>query len=246
MPVWQAIRETYKDQNFELVTVGFDALGADGCRPFIEAANPSHPALIDRHHLLASLYGFVNIPQAIWINEDFKLVRPVEGAPPPPADEPPPPPELPPELPSRMMEIMGEAAKIKADPEAYHAGIKDWIEKGDASEFALSPDEVIERSTPRSADESLGHAHFEMACELEQRGQHDLAIQHFQQAHKLVPDSWTFRRQAWSLEMMGDGPLARFWQGPDPENPDAWPYEGDWLADIRREGPANYYKPFKK
>ena len=76
-------------------------------------------------------------------------------------------------------------------------------------------------------------------------GQHDAAIRHFREAHRLVPDSWTFRRQAWSLKPVGEGPLARFWQGPDPEDPQAWPYEGDWLTDIRATGAQNYNDPWR-
>jgi hypothetical protein len=70
-------------------------------------------------------------------------------------------------------------------------------------------------------------------------------VQHFREAHRLVPDSWTFRRQAWSLEKVGDGPLARFWQGPNPDAPEAWPYEGDWVADIRKSGAENYNEPWR-
>ena len=65
------------------------------------------------------------------------------------------------------------------------------------------------------------------------------------EAHRLVPDSWTFRRQAWSLEKVGDESLARFWQGPDPAAPDAWPYEGDWLSDVRKIGAENYSEPWR-
>ena len=75
-------------------------------------------------------------------------------------------------------------------------------------------------------------------------GHHDAAIPHFSEAHRLVPESWTFRRQAWSLEKVIDGPLARFWQGPDPAKPEAWPYDGDWLADIR-SGAENYSEPVR-
>ena len=60
-----------------------------------------------------------------------------------------------------------------------------------------------------------------------------------------MPESWTFRRQAWSLEKVGDGPLARFWQGPDPDAPEAWPYAGDWLSDIRASGAENYSEPWR-
>jgi hypothetical protein len=82
--VWQALRNEYHPHGFELVTVGLDALGADGCRAFIEAAKPEHPSLIDRHHVLAELFGVINIPQSIWIDENGMIVRPAETAPAPP------------------------------------------------------------------------------------------------------------------------------------------------------------------
>ena len=60
-----------------------------------------------------------------------------------------------------------------------------------------------------------------------------------------VGDSWTFRRQAWSLEKVGDESLARFWQGPNPDAPGDWPYEGDWLSDVRKIGAENYNDPWR-
>jgi len=242
--VWQDLRNEFHSTGFELVTVGLDTLGAEGCRAAIEAANADHPSLIDQHHVLADLFGVVNIPESIWINEEGMIVRPAEAAPPPPVDGTSPPMDVPPELPQRMMEIMGEAGKIESDPEVYHQALKDWIAKGRESEFALDEQTVIERSRPRNLDKAQGHAHFEMASYLESSGNHELAIKHFKEAHQLVPESWTFRRQAWSLEPVGDGPFARFWQGPSPDKD--WPYEGDWLTDIRREGPENYYSRWEK
>lgn len=244
--MWQALREELHPRGVEIVTVGLDALGADGCRGFIEAANPNHPSLIDRHHVLANAFGVVNIPQAIWIDENGLIVRPPEAAPAPPREDAQPTFDPPPDLPERMQAMMMEAVKITSDPEAYHAALRDWVEKGADSEFALSPDEVVERSRPRDANVSKGHAHFEMATTLETEGRHSEAVEHFRAAHELVPDSWTFRRQAWSLEPVGDGPFARFWQGPNPENPDDWPYAGDWLSDIRESGPENYSEPLQK
>lgn len=244
--MWRELRDKYADQGFELVTVGLDSLGVEGCRPFIEAAAPSHPSLIDQHHQMADLFGVINIPSAIWIDEQGMIVRPAEPAPAPPRDTPVGNMELPPELPERLAEMMSYASRIRNESDSYHAALADWIEKGADSPYALSAEEVIERSRPRDTDRALGHAHFELASHLEAEGDHDLAVRHFREAHRLVPESWTFRRQAWSLEQVGDGPLARFWQGPDPENPDAWPYEGDWLSDIKSEGPENYNAAFKE
>lgn len=241
--MWQALRNEAKNKGFELVTVGMDTLGAAGCREAMEAANAEHPALIDQHHAMADLFGVVNIPSSIWINEQGMIVRPAESAPPPPRSQQGAPGDLPAELPQRMIDIMTEASKIQADAESYHLALQDWIEKGEDSQFALDPDKVVARSAPRDADNALGHAHFELASFLESTGHHDRAIVHFREAHRLVPDSWTYRRQAWSLETVGDGPFARFWQGPTPDK--EWPYEGDWLTDIRNEGAENYYAKWK-
>lgn len=239
--MWQALREELHSKGLELVSVGLDTLGAEGCRAFIEAAKPTHPSLIDQHHVLADLFGVINIPSSIWIDEAGMIVRPAEAAPAPPRDAGAAPNmPLPDKMPQRMKEMLAEASKIKSQAEQYHAALRDWVEKGAASEFAMSPEKVLARSRPRNADKALGHAHFELATQLEIDGRHDLAIKHFREAHRLVPESWTFRRQAWSLEKVGDGPLSRFWQGPAPDNESAWPYEGDWLADIKAEGAENY------
>ena len=243
--MWQALREELAPQGFELVTVGMDTLGAAGCRAAIEAANPSHPSLIDQHHVMADLFGVINIPNSIWIDEDGMIVRPAEAAPPPPlpGSAPPVMTDMPPETPTRLREMRAEAMKITTNAEAYHQALRDWVAKGKDSEFALDPEAVIQRSRPRNASQATGHAHFELATYFVTQGKRELAIKHFRAAHALVPDNWTFRRQAWSLEPVGDGPMARFWQGPRPEGD--WPYEGDWVQDIRREGAENYYESWK-
>ncbi len=245
--MWQALREELHGEGLELVTVGMDTLGAEGCRPFIEAAKPTHPSLIDQHHVLADLFGVINIPNSIWIDEEGMIVRPAEAAPPPPtpaATASAPALDIPADLPQRFFEIMAEAQKIQSDPKPYHAALRDWVEKGADSEFAMDPQTVIARSRPRKLDAARGHAHFEMATNLETAGHHEAAINHFREAHRLVPDNWTFRRQAWSMEKTIDSPLARFLQGPVDESSE-WPYEGDWLKDIRDIGPENYYEPWQ-
>lgn len=247
MPVWQAIREELKDQNFELVTVGLDSLGIEGCRAFIEAASPQHPSLIDQHHVLADKFGVINIPSSIWIDEQGMIVRPAEPAPAPLKEDESNTPniEMPKEIPQRVIDMIAEAAKLPRSKGEYHLALRDWVEKGAASEFAMDAEKVVERSRPRNLETALGHAHFELASHFEIEGNHKLAIKHFRRAHELVPDSWTFRRQAWSLEKVGDGPISRFWQGPNPEHPEDWPYAGDWLADVKRVGAENYSDAWK-
>ena len=46
-------------------------------RAFAEqAAVPAYPCLIDERHLLGELLGIVNVPTAVWIDEQGAIVRP--------------------------------------------------------------------------------------------------------------------------------------------------------------------------
>ena len=238
--MWQELRNELHPLGLEIVTVGLDTLGAEACRPFIEAARPEHPSLIDARHTVARLFGVINIPNSVWIDEHGMIVRPAEAAPPPRRIQPPVG-TTPSEMPQRVVEIFTEATKIRSDPESYHAALRDWVEHGADSRFALSPEDVIDRSQQRDARAALGHAHFELATHLEIAGDHDAAVPHFRRAHQLVPDNFSYKRQAWSLEPGPAGPLARIWQGPSEDDPEAWPYDGDWVTDVRQFGAENYY-----
>jgi hypothetical protein len=124
--VWQALRNELHPKGFELVSVGLDTQGDAGCRAFIEAARPEHPSLIDRHHVLADLFGVINIPSSVWIDENGMIVRPAEAAPAPPRTAGSAPGfSMPADVPQRFVEIMAEAAKIKKDTHAYHAALRD-------------------------------------------------------------------------------------------------------------------------
>ncbi len=240
------------------MTVCLDTVGAEAARPFIERANPEHPSLIDIAHVVDERFGVVNIPNSIWIDEDGIIVRPAEAAwalelaPADAADADAPPPASPDAAPQdamgkRMAEMMGAASQIVSDRDRYVAALRDWAEHGAESDFALSPDEVIARSGRRGVPESTAAAEFELAQHLYRAGDHDAARQHFREAHRLHPDNWTYKRQAWSLEpsALEGSPMARFWQGPLPGKETDWAYEGDWVKDANAIGPANYYPRFK-
>jgi len=77
--VWQALYEELGDRGFVVIAVAMDSREGDPL-PWIEAARPTYPTLIDRDHRLAELYGIVNVPQAVWIDEAGRIVRPAEPA----------------------------------------------------------------------------------------------------------------------------------------------------------------------
>lgn len=224
------------------MTVALSTLGAEDVRRWIEVAHPEHPSLIDQAHVLAEMFGVVNVPSGIWIDESGAIVRPPEPAWPgstarrSSASQST-------QQPERLAQIFGEAAKIRRNADAYVMALRDWVERGPASEYVLSSEEVIARSQPRSRSGAEAAAHFELGQHLVRAGHPDDAIPHFREAHRLQPDNWTYRRQAWYLAAPMSGDLGAFWQGPVPGKEAEWPYEGDWLSDVRRSGAENYYYP---
>jgi hypothetical protein len=212
-----------------VVSVALDTGGLDAAGPWIERAKTTHPALIDQGHLLDELLGIVNVPSAVWVDELGMIVRPPEPAfpwrPRQPSAE-----QLE-QLPALMAEQLREAQKIRIEPDEYVAALRDWVQNGARSRYALAPDEVVARSRPRSEERSRAAACFELGQHLHRAGLPDGAVRWFREAHRLQPDNWTYKRQAWSLA----DPL----QGPTEA------YDSDWLTEVRRVGAENYYPPLE-
>ena len=200
----------------------------DVARPWIEAASPEHPSLIDRSHLVDELFGIVNVPNSVWIDEEGTIVRPVEVATVQAS-----------ELASGKLKLddidedrREPSRRIKCDHDAYLAALRDWVANGSDSVWALEPHEVVARSTPRSPDSARAAAHFELGEYLHRLGDTTAAQHHWRETHRLAPENWTYKRQAWELVDPGR-------QGPTDV------YEGSWVGDVMESGPENYYPPLR-
>jgi tetratricopeptide repeat protein len=225
--VWQELRTELRPLGLEIVTVALDARGSEAAGPWIAKAAPEHPSLIDEGHVVDALFGVINVPSGIWIDEEGTIVRPPEPAHPRrPAylDR-----IVPPNATPAEREGMELVKALHVEAERYVAALRDWVQRGKESRYALSPDEVIHRSRPRPIDEATAAAHFALGQALHARGERATAIQHFREAHRLQPTNWTYRRDAWSLA------------GSDREAV----YGTSWVDDVKREGVENYYPPLK-
>ena len=202
--------------------------------PFIDAAAPTHPSLIDTTHATGDLFGFVNIPMAVWIDEEGNLVRPAEAASierSPMRDM-----DIPDGLPERLDRAFREIKKFPEVANEYRAAIVDWAHNGAASKFALSPDEVVQRSQPRPDTHARAAACFEMGQHLLRTVGHDAAVPYWREAHALVPENWTYKRQAWTLiTTPADATENDLMQGPNDV------YEGNWLDDVIAGGGGEAY-----
>ena len=221
--MWQALRRELHPHGLEIVTVALDT-DAGAARRYIERAQPEHPSLIDQAHVVDTLFGIVNVPSGVWIDEDGMIVRPPEPA----WAKPRQPREIPATATPRQVAMITEVNKIRFEAEKYVAALRDWAALGRASRFALSPEEVVRRSRPRPVEASIAAAHFEFGQHFYRAGRIDDAVRHFRRAHELQPDNWTYRRQAWSLADPEQGPTT---------------YASDWLSDVLKIGAENYYPP---
>jgi tetratricopeptide (TPR) repeat protein len=221
--VWQELRTELRPKGLEIVTVALDARGSETADPWIAKAAPQHPSLIDVAHIVDALFGIINVPSGIWIDEDGMIVRPPEPAHPRrPAylDR-----AVPPDASPAVREAMELVTALHVEAERYVAALRDWVNRGSESPYALSPDEVVRRSRPRPVEEATAAAHFTLGQALHARGAHTAAIEHFREAHRLQPTNWTYRRDAWSLA------------GTDREAV----YGTSWVDEVKREGVENYY-----
>jgi hypothetical protein len=200
--VWQGLYEELKDYGFVVIAVALDSREGDP-RPWIEAAAPTYPCLIDRDHRLADLYHMVNVPQAVWIDECGTIVRPTDAA---GAYEG-----------FRRMdrvtrEMPGDAARINAEAKAtYLDAIRDWVRRGLASEHAFDAERARARAPRPTEDVARAHAAFRLGQHLIRHGQPDEGDRWLTEASRLHPESWAIWRQRAGVTELGLAAQPDFW-----------------------------------
>ena len=177
MPGWQAIYQRLKDKNLEIVSVAQDTNGIKDAGPWITAAKPTFTALIDEQHVVSKLYNMVNVPTGVWINEQGRIVRPNEVA----------------FVDDRFKTFTG------LDSEPYLNALKDWVEKGDKSAYAMSEETLRDRLNQNDPKAVMASAEFGLGEHLYKQGHLTEAIPHFKTAQQLNPKSWNYKRQAYAL-----------------------------------------------
>jgi len=162
-----------------VITVALDKSPEDA-RPWIAAAKPTHPSLIDTRHVLADLYNIVNVPTILWIDEAGRIVRPNDVA----------------FGTDTFRHITGlEAAK--------HLGaLRAWV-RGEASAFTLA--ETRQRQSLPTREEQQARAAFGLGQWLWERGRPAAAERHFLHAGELAPHDFTIRRG--TMPMRGIDPM---------------------------------------
>lgn len=199
--MWQSLYDELKDQGFTVLAVAMDQ--PDAARPWIDNAKPAFPCLIDRDHRLADLYNLLNVPQAVWIDEAGRIVRPPETA---GSNDG-----------FRAMDrktftvpeaVLAERARVKAQ---YFDAVRDWVRHGSASRHVLDGERAAARLHLPDESVAQAHANFRLGLHLLRAGNGDEATEHLTEASRLHPDSWAIWRQAAEKDARGLAAGRAFW-----------------------------------
>jgi len=157
--------------------VAQDTGGAKDAGPWITAAKPEYTALIDERQIVTQRYGMVNVPTAVWIDEQGRIVRPNEVA------------------------FIDDRYKSFTNMESapYIDAIRDWAANGEKSIYVLDKTDLQARLRPHGVERARADAEFALGEYLYKQGKSVDAIPHFKEAQRLDPDNWNYKRQAWAL-----------------------------------------------
>lgn len=164
-----------KDYGFTVITVALEKSPEDA-RPWIEAAKPTHPSLIDTRHKVADLYGMVNVPTVVWIDESGRIVHPNDvafGA-------------------DTFKKLTGLTA---AD---HLMALEAWV-KEDITIYNSA--EVKSQQRLPTPEMQAARAEFGLGKWLFGQGRLEAAARHFRRAAELAPHDFTIRRG--SMPMRG-------------------------------------------
>ena len=168
LPVWQAMYDELGTRGFTPITVAVDRSDEDA-RPWLEAARPTHPSLIDPWHVVADLYNAVNVPTDVWIDERGRIVRPNDvgfGT-------------------DTFRSLTG------IDSGKRLAALRAWI----SGETPPAPaDRVREQQMLPTERDQEARAEFALGRWLWERGRADAAARHWDRAGELAPHDFMIRR----------------------------------------------------
>ena len=202
MPVWQQLYDELKDYGFMVFAVAMDSRGAEAAKPWIDAANSTYVSVIDAEHRLADLYNMVNVPEAVWIDEAGKIVRPTEVAGSGDYFR----------KMDRQTKQLPEEGKVMRETMRAHYlnALRDWVKNGMKSQYAFDSKAARAHVRPQSEDMALGHCWFRWGHHLHYAGNTDEAEAALAEASRLHPDSWNIWRQMGDLKLKGQ-PNPDFW-----------------------------------
>ncbi|NKB33894.1 MAG: hypothetical protein GKR91_12420 [Pseudomonadales bacterium] len=171
MPVWQVIYEELQAENpnFEIVSFAQDSGGETDAGPIFDAANATYTSVIDANHTISALYNLVNVPSAVWIDEEGKIVRINEGT------------------------YAKNHGAFGTDE--YVPIVRDWVANGADSPYVWDTETVSEKIFQRTPEAERAQPTFRLGTYFFASGDEVKAEQYWDMAQELDPTSWNYLRQ---------------------------------------------------
>jgi peroxiredoxin len=164
LPAWKQLTEELAPLGLDLVTV---ALDDDEERVRHWTGKAGLPAVLDPEHRLSDVFGVVNVPSTVWLDEDGRVAKPPTIA---PGDD-------------QFKEF------TEVDSARHHEALRRWMSEG------VVPDEPT-GTTDDDADLRLARAERRLAAWLHRNGQAEAAERHFEAAVALAPLDFSIRRSS--------------------------------------------------
>ncbi len=226
--MWQALNDEFAIDGVDVLLIGLDVVPTN-CHQYMDRAvgvlEAGH-SLIDTNHATVGALGFKNVPMSMWVDENGTVVMDAHHSPVVKGwgDRP-----IPEGLPPRMEGRLVELKKATDRHVEYLAALRLWVKTGSVP---------LTKGVESTKNQALAVAAFELGDHFRRLGDRERSVQYWREAHRLDPDNWAAKRQAWTLVTTADG------QAPDLVQEDTGPYEGNWLDDLVAVGGIdNYYPP---
>lgn len=165
LPAWKQLADELRADGLDVVTVALDE-DAEAVRPWTQEGLAT---VVDTEHRLSDVFGVVQVPSTVWLDEDGRVVKPPTIA---PGDD-------------RFREW------TKVASQEHHDALRRWARTGEVPTVdTVSPDD----DTLRAA-----RAERRLAAWLHRNGYGEAAEEHFAAAVALAPLDFSIRRASMPL-----------------------------------------------
>ena len=165
LPAWKQLADELRADGLDVVTVALDE-DPEAVRPWTQAGLPT---AVDTEHRLSDVFGVVQVPSTVWLDEEGRVVKPPTIA---PGDD-----------------QWQEWTKVEAG--LHHEALRRWARTGEAPEVTTTTSDAEELRAAR--------AERRLAAWLHRNGHAEAAEQHFAAAVALAPLDFSIRRASMPL-----------------------------------------------
>jgi len=165
LPAWKQLADELRADGLDVVTVALDD-DPEAVRPWTQEGLTT---AVDTEHRLSDLFGVVQVPSTVWLDETGRVVKPPTIA---PGDD-----------------RWADWTKVESD--RHHEALREWVRTGDVPQVDVSAADDTALRTAR--------AERRLAAWLGREGHAEQAELHFAAAVELAPLDFSIRRASMPL-----------------------------------------------